>query len=117
MEHDDKGRETQLAGFQRKYLRGLAHSYKPLVQVGQSGITESVVKAVDSALIDHELIKVRLQRPEDKKSAAQEIADKTGSELLGLVGHTLILYRRNQDEPKIELPSRRDISRSKSGKA
>jgi len=106
MTQDDKGSESLLAGYQRKYLRAIAHPLKPVVQVGQSGITGSVVKAVVSALEDHELIKVRLQRPEDKKTSARELAQKARAELVGLVGHTVILYRRNPDEPKIQLPSR-----------
>ncbi len=106
MEHDDKDAQSSLAGYQRKYLRGLAHPLKALVQVGQSGITEALLKAVELALHDHELIKVRLQRPEDKKSSARDLAQRTGAELVGLVGHTVILYRRSEDDPKIQLPSR-----------
>src|SRR4051812_22818099 len=57
--------KKSLSGRQRAYLKGLAHAYKPLVQVGHEGVSESVVKQVDAALKDHELIKVRLSRPED----------------------------------------------------
>ena len=95
-----------LAGFQRKYLRKLAHNAKTLVQVGDAGLTETVHAAVDAALRDHELVKVRLHEPEDKKASARELARRSGSELAGLVGHTVILYRRHPDEPRIELPER-----------
>ncbi len=94
-----------LTGSQRKYLRGLANPHKALVQVGEGGLSESLIGAVDKALHDHELVKVRLVRPADKKSAAQEIAERSQSHLCGLVGHTVILYRPHAQDPKIEVPS------------
>jgi len=95
-----------MEGYQKKYLRGLAHSFKPVVQVGQSGITDSVVDAVEAALLDHELIKVRLHEPEDKRSLADDLARKSGATLCGLVGHTVILYRPHPKEPRIKVPAR-----------
>lgn len=95
-----------MQGFQKKYLRGLAHGLKPVVLVGQAGVTPAVVEAVDEALRAHELIKVRLHEPEDKKATAAQLAESTGAELCGLVGHTVILYRRHPDKPTIELPER-----------
>jgi RNA-binding protein len=95
-----------LQGFQRKYLRSLAHGRKPVVQVGEGGLSDAVLDALDRALGDHELVKVRLREPEDKKAAARELAERTGAELCGLVGHTVILYRRHPDTPKLELPPR-----------
>ena len=97
-----------LAGYQRVYLRGLAHDLKPIVQVGQSGVTPEVLAAVDIALTDHELVKVRLYRPEDKKALSAALAAGTGAELCGLIGHTVILYRKHPDKPRIRLPVRRD---------
>ena len=75
------------------------------MQVGEGGLSESLIEAVDKALHDHELVKVRLVRPADKKSAAQEIAERSQSHLCGLVGHTVILYRPHAQDPKIEVPS------------
>ena len=97
---------TALEGFQRRFLRGLANPRKPLVQVGESGISTGVLGALDRALLDHELVKVRLRKPDDKKAVARELADHSGAELCGLVGHTVILYRRNPEHPRIELPVR-----------
>jgi len=95
-----------LAGYQRKYLRGLVHSQHALVQIGQSGITEAVIAAVDQALEDHELIKVRIKEPEDKKAMAAELAQQSGAALCGLIGHNVILYRPHPEDPRIELPRR-----------
>ena len=93
-----------MRGFQRKYLRGLAHGLKPVVQVGQSGLTDTVVEQIQVQLLAHELIKVRLREPDDKKALAEEMAQRTGGELCGLVGHTAILYRPHPDDPQIKLP-------------
>ena len=95
-----------MKGFQRKYLRGLAHSRKPVVQVGKEGVTDAVAEAVEAALLDHELIKVRLIRPPDKKEMAAELARRASAELCGLVGHMAILYRQRPDKPTIVLPER-----------
>jgi len=95
-----------LQGFQRRFLRGLANPRKPLVQVGEGGLSEGVLGAVDRALLDHELVKVRLRQPEDKKAVARELADRCGAELCGLVGHTVILYRENPEQRQVQVPTR-----------
>lgn len=97
---------TELRGFQRRHLRKLAHGLKPVVYVGEGGISEPVVAALDAALRDHELVKVKLREPEAKKRAAEELAARARAELCGLVGHMVILYRRNDEAPQIELPTR-----------
>ena len=88
------------------HLRGLAHSLKPVVLVGESGPLASSVhaSALDAALRDHELVKVRLHQPADKKAAARKLADETQAHLCGVVGHTVILYRRREDDPRVEVP-------------
>lgn len=94
-----------MTGFQRKYLRGLAHGLSPVVQVGQSGVTEAVIEQVEAQLLAHELIKVKMREPEDKKAMSAELASRSSSELCGLVGHTAILYRPHPEEPTILLPT------------
>jgi len=95
-----------LAGFQRRFLRSRAHPLRPLIQVGEGGLSEALLGALDDALRDHELVKVRLREPADKKQAAREIAEASHSALCGVVGHMVILYRPHPDEPQIELPER-----------
>lgn len=85
----------------RKQLRALAHHLEPIVRVGHAGVTDAVVGATARALLDHELIKVRLYEPEDKRAMAGELASRTESTLCGLLGHTVILYRRNPKRPRI----------------
>ena len=99
-----------LASFQKKYLRGIAHSLRPLVHVGKGGLTTSIYAAVDEQLARHELIKVRLLDPEDKKAMAKELAAAVHAEIAGIVGHIAILYRASEDDERendpISLPSR-----------
>ncbi len=102
---------TSLKGFQKKYLRGLAHSLKPVVQIGREGITEGVIRAIDECLFRHELIKVKFtdfKEKDQKEAITGEFAGKTDSELVGMIGHTAILYRRQTDpeKRKIAIPAR-----------
>lgn len=95
-----------LAGFQKRALRAKAHGLSPVAIVGAGGVSQSVSSAVDQALLDHELVKVRMHQPEDKKAQARALAEATGSALCGLVGHTAILYRPHPERPRITLPDR-----------
>ena len=95
-----------LASYQRKALRGLANPLRPIIHIGEAGVSDAVMRALDEALLAHELVKVRLFAPENKKATARLIADKSGAALCGLVGHTVILYRPNPEDPRIELPER-----------
>ena len=95
-----------LTGFERRHLRALAHPLKPVVQVGQAGVTDALMAAVEEALLTHELIKVRLLKPDAKRDLARQLAERSGAELVGLVGHTAILYRPHPDTPRIVLPRR-----------
>ena len=84
----------------------MAHALEPVVHVGQAGISDGVVRAVEQALLDHELIKVRLHDPADKKGEAEALADAVDATLCGLVGHTVILYRPHPEKPQIQVPAR-----------
>lgn len=97
-----------LSGKQRRVLRALAHRLSPVVLVGEAGITDEVVRATEEALATHELIKVRLQRPVDKRYMAAELAERSRSTLCGLVGHVVILYKPHPENPRIQLAGLRD---------
>lgn len=91
----------ELSGSQRKHLRGLAHDFKPIVQVGKNGLTDSLFNAVNHALEIHELIKVKfVDFKEDRKELTLEIEKKTDSHLVGLIGNIGIYYKQNQDPKK-----------------
>ncbi len=95
-----------LTGKQRRYLRGLGHALTAVVTIGKEGITPAVTRAIDQALFDHELIKIRIGQnaPVDRKDAAAQLAVETTSEVAQILGNTVLLYRRHPDEPTIELP-------------
>ena len=93
-----------LKGSDRKYLRGLAHRLKPVVYVGKTGLTPSVLAAIDEALEHHELIKIRFQGFKDqKREFAETIAQDSRSEVVGTVGHIVIFYRQQPDPEKREI--------------
>jgi RNA-binding protein len=101
----------KLKGYQKKYLRGLAHGMKPTVFVGQKGISATVTKAVAEALEKHELIKVKFvdfKEKAEKVEIAGMIEKETESELAGMIGHMAIFYRRHKDPEKrmIQVPER-----------
>ncbi len=96
-----------LTSAQRKHLRGLAHALKPVVQIGQKGITPGLLSALDEALTTHELIKVKFTDfKEEKDELLPEILSGCGAALAGLIGHVAILYRPHPkpEKRKIRLP-------------
>lgn len=102
-------RMQQLNSSQRKYLRGLAHGIKPVVFVGQKGITTILVQTISEALDSHELIKIKFlefKRKDQKEDLCVEIENNTKSVLVGLIGHIGIFYRPHTDHLKrrITLP-------------
>lgn len=100
-----------LTGKQRRHLRALAHDMKPLVQVGKGGIDDGLIKAVDQALVDHELVKVKLGESAglDRHEAADELAASTKSEVAQVLGNIVLLYRPDPEEPKIVLPKTKSV--------
>ena len=96
----------KLPGYQRRYLRARAHALRPLVQLGDAGVSDAVVASLVDALEAHELVKVRLRGAAEKKRLARELAERSGAVLCGLIGHTVILYRPHPERPRIELPER-----------
>lgn len=102
-----------LEGFQRKYLRGLAHSMKPVVFIGQKGLTPGLLQSTNSALDRHELIKVKFidfKEKDQKTEIVSALENETASEAVGMIGHTAIFYRqqRDPDRRRIVLPERDD---------
>lgn len=92
-----------LTSFQAKYLRGLAHAYKPVVFVGQKGLTDAVINSAGEAFHRHELIKVRFidfKEKQQKMEIAAALAKKTGSRMAGMIGHIAIFYKPHTDPAK-----------------
>jgi len=94
-----------LDGKQRRKLRALGHHLAVVVQVGQEGVTPGVLAALEQALWDHELVKVKLTSDdrETRQEQAEALSFGTGSEVAQVLGRTVLLYKPNPDEPRIEL--------------
>lgn len=95
-----------LTGKQRRHLRALGHDLKVVVQIGKGGIDDGLVAAIDRALHDHELVKVKVGESAglDRQEAATSIADRTKSEVAQVLGNIVLLYRAHPDDPQIVLP-------------
>lgn len=95
-----------LTGKQRRHLRALGHELKVVVQIGKDGIDDGLVAAVDRALLDHELVKVKVGEGAglDRHEAAESIAARTRSEVAQVLGNIVLLYRAHPDDPQIVLP-------------
>lgn len=101
----------ELKGFQKKFLRGLAHGLSPVVIIGQNGFTDAVARAVDNALKDHELIKIKFnefKEKQQKRDIIGKIESKANCRQAGAIGHTAIFFRENEnpEDRIIDLPDR-----------
>jgi RNA-binding protein len=96
----------ELSERQKKHLRGLAHALKPLIRVGNPGLTESLVRETARALHDHELIKVKTPAGDRAARAAliSELTAKTASTLVHRIGNVAVLYRPRAALPRILIP-------------
>ncbi|MCG7531964.1 ribosome assembly RNA-binding protein YhbY [Psychrobium sp. MM17-31] len=94
-----------LTNKQKQHLKGLAHSLKPIVQLGANGLTEGVLAEIDNALAHHELIKVKVATSdrEMKKLIIEAIVRETESVKVQTIGHVLVIYKPSE-EPSIVLP-------------
>ena len=91
---------------QIRYLRGLAHPLKPVLLLGGKGVTAGVLRELEQALVDHELIKVRLTG-DDRSARAADLAkliESSHAETVQTIGRVAVLYRRNDEQPRIALP-------------
>ncbi len=92
---------------QIRHLRSLAHHLKPVVWVGQHGLGENVLEEIQIALEAHELIKVKLAAEKAERIAMIEtITTATHCALVQHIGQMAVLFRRNEEKPKVVLPSR-----------
>lgn len=91
---------------QRAYLKSLASNLEPVFQVGKSSLTPELTEAIKEAFNKNELIKVAVLKncADDPKEIAQMVAERTHSQLVQVIGKRFVLYKPDQDKPRIELP-------------
>jgi len=97
---------TMLTPKQKQYLRGLAHALKPVVMIGDKGLTESVTDEARRALDHHELIKVKVAVGDrvERQATVAELCARTGAETVQTLGRMATLYLANPEQPRITLP-------------
>ncbi|MFT4979381.1 MAG: RNA-binding protein [Myxococcota bacterium] len=97
-----------LTGRQKRHLRSLAHHLKPVVIIGADRVTPGVVGKVEQELVAHELIKIRITDGDknDVAEAVTVLCEQTRAALVQTIGHTLVLYRPDPQEPGIRFPKR-----------
>jgi len=95
-----------ISNSQRRFLKGRAHSLKPVVTIGNAGLSASLLDELDVQLESHELLKLKLRI--DERETRDEVIDQvvasSGAELVGRVGNVAILYRARGSEPRLSLP-------------
>ena len=92
---------------QRAYLKSLAMTMDPILQIGKSSLTPENTAAIDEALAARELIKIHVLQNflDDPKALAQIVAERTHSEVVQVIGKKIVLYRPGKDDKKkIVLP-------------
>ena len=98
---------NKLKSTQRSFLRSQAHHLEPVVLIGKNGVSIGTIESVNKALEARELIKIKFREFKDnKQSISDEIALTANCHVVGMIGHTVILFRQNSDPEKqnIRLP-------------
>ena len=86
---------------QLKQMKTKAHDLKPVIMIGQAGLTEAVSKEIELALDTHELIKIKIRAErEDRKKMQQQICTETQAELIQSIGQVVVIYRKKPEQAK-----------------
>jgi RNA-binding protein len=99
-----KKRSLMPSGKLRQSLRGHGHRLSAIVQIGKGGITAPLVKQIEQALGDHELVKVKVaaDSPTDRFAVAERLAQQPGVNIVQIVGGAIVLYKRHPRTPRYE---------------
>ena len=96
-----------LTDSQKRHLKKLGHSLKPVVTVGQGGLTEGVSNELEIALAHHELLKVKVNvgDREERDRIIEEMLKRSGADAIQRIGNVAVLYRPNpKKKAPLELP-------------
>lgn len=98
-----------LTGKQKRHLRALGHSLKPVILIGKNEIDDAQVAETEAAIAHHELIKVKILESclMDRHEVAEALVSACNAELAQVLGRTLLLYRKG-DPPVIQLPAAKE---------
>ncbi|GEM00532.1 RNA-binding protein [Halolactibacillus halophilus] len=95
-----------LTGKQKRFLRSKAHHLRPIFQVGKEGVNDNMITTINEALEKRELIKVAVLQNclEETDDVAAALVEATESELVQVIGHTIVLYKPSVENKTIQLP-------------
>ena len=104
MDITEKEEIPKLTGKQKKYLKGLGHHLSPVILIGKEGMSQRLIDASVHELQNHELIKIKIGKNSEvtKQDAVLILAAATGSELVQLIGKSLLLYKENPERSQNE---------------
>ena len=95
---------NNLSSSQRSYLRSQAHHLEPVVLIGKHGITDGTIESIARVLESRELIKIKFREFKDEKlSLSEKITELTNSQVVGVIGHTVIIFRQNPDSDRRQI--------------
>src|SRR5919204_3394007 len=97
-----KKKSLMPSGPLRRKLRAAGHHLAAVVQVGKDGVSAAVVRQLQQALADHELVKVKIgtESPEDRFEAAERLAADAGAQIAQILGRTILVYRKRAERPR-----------------
>lgn len=100
---ESSARKTQASN--KRQLRTLGHKLKPVVIIGNAGLTESVLSEIRSTLDHHELIKIKVNAADrvERNRIIDEICAQTRAELVQKIGHIALIYLKNRKKQRIVL--------------
>ncbi|MDO5713634.1 MAG: YhbY family RNA-binding protein [Tissierellia bacterium] len=95
-----------ITGRQRSYLKSLANTLKPSLNIGKNGLSQSVLDQLEIQLEHEELVKITVinNSPVEAKDIVDEILEKTQGEFVSQLGNKMVIYRKSKENPKIDLP-------------
>lgn len=95
-----------LTGKQKRFLRAEGSRRDPVVNIGKEGVTPALLQSTRDVIKKQELIKVRVQRnaPEEPRTLIEMLAERSDADLVQLIGRNALLWKRNFERPKIEMP-------------
>ena len=94
-----------LTSQQIRYLRGLTHPLQPVVMVADKGLSDNVMMEIESALQQHELVKIKLRADRETRTAwIARISKQCSAEKVHVIGQVACFFRRNKKKPVIVIP-------------
>ncbi len=91
---------------QKKVLRRLGHQLHPVIMIGDAGLSESLLGEFETTIGHHELIKVRVRtgNRQTRDELIRKLCQTASAELVTRIGNVALIYRRNEEKPRIPLP-------------